>query len=182
MGGRVSDLIVDVDDRSGETTITANSENQVKVYGVSFVGSSAVSSAFSASLAYTYNRSQQNQLAGGYDAILGLPSNQFEAGFDVHPTTKPFGVGVTVNSIGEITDSVSNIGNVSSGDYTLVDLSGRVFLDRARRHRVSIRMENLFDQEYSTAFRRNFTDAGSPFLAHYLGTPATFHISYSFSY
>ena len=68
---RVSDLIVDVDDGSGETTITANSENQVKVYGVSFVGSSALSSAFSASLAYTYNRSQQNQLAGGYDAILG---------------------------------------------------------------------------------------------------------------
>jgi vitamin B12 transporter len=179
---RVSDLIVDEDDGSGETTITANSENKVKVYGVSFIGSSALTSGFSASLGYTYNKSQENELAGGYNAILGLPSNQFEAAFDLHPATKPFGVGLTVNTIGEISNSVSGIGTVPSGDYTLVDLSGRYFFDRARRHRVTLRMENLFDEEYSTTFRRNFTDTGSPFLAHYLGTPATFHISYSFSY
>jgi outer membrane cobalamin receptor len=179
---RVEDLIIDADDGSGETTITTNSPNQVKVYGVSFVGSSALTSAFSASLAYTYTNSQQNQFAGGYDAILGLPSNQFEAGFDLHPTTMPFGVGVTVNRIGEITDSVSGIGNVPSGDYTIVDLSGRFFFDGARRHRINLRMENLFDEQYSTTFRRNFTDTGTPFLAHYLGTTATFHVSYTFAY
>jgi outer membrane cobalamin receptor len=179
---RVTDLIIDTDDGSGETTMTANSPNRVKVYGLSFVGSSALTSAFSASLAYTYNKSQQNELAGGYDAILGIPSNQFEAVFDVHPVTMPFGLGLTVNTIGKITDSVSGIGNVASGDYTIVDLSGRVFLDSSRRHRLNMRLENLFDEEYSTTFRRNYTDSGTPFLAHYLGTPATFHISYSFSY
>lgn len=179
---RVTDLIIDTDDGTGETTITANSPNVVKVYGVSFVGSSAVTSAFSASLGYTYSSSRQNELAGGYEAILGLPSNQFEAAFDLHPATMPFGVGVTVNTVGKITDSVSGIGNVSSGDYTLVDLSGRIFFDSARRHRITMRLENLFDEQYSTTFRRNFTDSGTPFLANYLGTPATFHISYSFSY
>ena len=142
----------------------------------------ALTSAFSASLAYTYTKSQQNQLAGGYDAILGLPSNQFEAGFDLHPTTMPFGVGVSVNSIGEITDSVSGIGTVPSGDYTIVDLSGRFFFDGARRHRINVRMENLLDEQDSTTFRRNFTDGGTPFLANYLGTPGTFHVSYTFAY
>ena len=69
-----------------------------------------------------------------------------------------------------------------SGDYSIADLSGRIFLDGARRHRISMRLENLFDEEYSTTFRRNFIDSGTPFLAHFLVTPRTFHIAYSFSY
>ena len=65
----------------------------------------------------------------------------------------------------------------------VVDLSGRVFIDRNRRHRINLRLENLFDQEYSTSHRRGFQDLSTaPFLVHYLGVPRTFHLSYSFSY
>ena len=42
---RVTDLIVDVDDGSGETTITANRPDQVRVRGVTLIGSAAVSRA-----------------------------------------------------------------------------------------------------------------------------------------
>ena len=34
-----------------------------------------------------------------------------------------------------------------SGDYTIVDLSGRFFFDGARRHRINVRMENLLDDD-----------------------------------
>jgi vitamin B12 transporter len=90
---------------------------------------------------------------------------------------------LTVNRVGEMLNTVAGFGSVASGDYTLVDLSGRVFVDRSRRHRINLRFENLFDTEYSTQYRRGFPDLSStPFLVHVLGMPRTFHMSYSFSY
>jgi vitamin B12 transporter len=80
-------------------------------------------------------------------------------------------------------DTVSGFGSVPSGNYIVADLSGRVFLDRSRRHRINLRLENLFDEEYTTIHARGFTDASAtPFLVHNLGVPRTFHVSYSFSY
>jgi vitamin B12 transporter len=179
----VSDLIVDVDDGSGDTTVTANRPDTVRVRGVSFVGSSAFTPAISGSVGYTYARSQQkNELAGGYSGIAGIPSNQVQASVDVHPR-QPFGLTLTLNRVGEMFDTVSTFGEVASGDYTVADLSGRVFLDGRRRHRISMRLENLLDEEYVVRYARGFRDApATPFLVHNLGTPRTFHVSYSFSY
>jgi outer membrane receptor protein involved in Fe transport len=181
---RVTDLIVDVDDGSGETTITANRPDRVRVRGVTLVGSVAVSSSVSGSLGYTYTKSQRtNELAGGYDALAGIPENQVNAFVDIHPTGLPFGVTVTANGVGEMFNTVSGFGGVPSGEYAVVDLSGRVYFDRQRRHRINLRLENLLDKRYTTANSRGFPDASStPFLVHHLGVPRTFHLSYSFLY
>ncbi len=70
----ISDLIVDVDDGSGETTITANQDDTVRARGVSLVASSVVNTSLSGALGYTYTRSQRkNELAGGYSGIAGIP-------------------------------------------------------------------------------------------------------------
>ena len=182
---RVTDLIVDVEDGSGETTITANLPDRVRVRGVSIVGSGALGAPVSASLGYTYTRSQRsNELAGGYSTIAGIPRTQVEASLDVHPSSVPFGAMLTVNKVGEMFDTVSGFGSVPSGDYTVVDLSGRVFLDPRRHHRINLRLENAFDEEYTTIHSRGFPDAstGDPFLVHNLGVPRTFHVSYGFSF
>jgi vitamin B12 transporter len=180
----VNDLIVDIDDGSGETTITANEPEEIKVKGVSLVGSAAFLNAVSASLGYTYTRSERgNVLAGGYSAIAGIPSNQVQATVDLHPARMPFGVGVTVNRVGDMFDTVGGFGEVPSGDYTIVDLSGRVFFDPRRRHRINLRLENLFDNQYTVQHVRGFRDVtGSSFLVHTLGVPRTFYLSYSFAY
>jgi vitamin B12 transporter len=181
---KVTDLIADVDDGSGETTITANRPDDVKVNGVSVVGSALFTPAVSGSLGYIYTRSQRkNELAGGYSALAGIPSNQVEGSLDFHPAGLPFGAMLTLNNVGEMFDTVSGFGQVASGEYTVVDLSGRVFLDSSRRHRINVRLENALDEEYTTVHSRGFPDlSASPFLVHNLGTPRTFHVSYSFSY
>ena len=83
-----------------------------------------------------------------------------------------------------IFNSVSGFGTVPSGNYTIVDLSGRFFLDARRRHRINMRLENVFDEEYTTRHARGFTDTsgGAPFIVHNLGVPRTFHLSYGFSF
>jgi len=70
----VTDLIVDVDDGSGETTITANRPDEVKVRGFSLVGSATLTSALTGSLGYTYTNSERRQdIAGGYSSLPGDP-------------------------------------------------------------------------------------------------------------
>ncbi|MGB7220014.1 MAG: TonB-dependent receptor [Vicinamibacterales bacterium] len=181
----VKDLILDVDDGTGSgNTVTANTTDAVRVKGVSFVGSASLTPAVSGSLGYTYTTSELgNQIAGGYSAIPGLPSNQVESSVDLHPAMVPFGATLAVNWVGETFDTVSGFGNVPSGKYAVVNLGTRVFLDARRQHRLNFRFENLLDKTYTTAHGRGFTDVGgNPYLFHNLGTPRTFHMSYSFSY
>jgi vitamin B12 transporter len=180
----VKDLIVDVDDGSGDTTITANRPGRVRVRGVALVGSGALTPALSGSLGYTYSRSQQsNQLAGGYTALAGIPRNQVEGSLDLHPLSVPFGAMVTVNKVGEMFDNVSGFGSVPSGNYTVVDLSGRFFLDAPRHHRITVRLENAFDEVYTTIHARGFPDNGTgAFVVHNLGVPRTLHVSYSYAF
>jgi len=76
---------------------------------------------------------------------------------------------LTVNRVGDMFNTVSGFGGVPTGDYTVVDLAWRVFLDRSRRHRINLRLENLFDEVYATGLGRGFPDFSStPFLVHAL--------------
>jgi vitamin B12 transporter len=181
---RVTNLIVDVDDGSGETTVTANRPDVVKVQGLALVGGVTLSPAVTASLNYTYSHSQKtNELAGGYSALTGIPSHQVQGTLDLHPTGIPVGVTLAVNNVGSMTDTVSGFGSVPSGKYTIADLSGRVFIDSRRRHRINVRLENLFDETYTTIHSRSYTDAtATPFIVNNLGVPRTFHVSYSFGF
>ncbi|MGE3178664.1 MAG: hypothetical protein AB7O32_14445, partial [Vicinamibacterales bacterium] len=87
---------------------------------------------------------------------------------------------LTVGHVGTIFNTVPVFGTVTAGDYTLIDVAGRVFLDSRRRHRINIRLENLFDQVYTTRNARNFLDGDStPYLVNNLGVPLTFHLTYS---
>jgi vitamin B12 transporter len=179
----VTDLIVDIDDGSGETTITSNISDHVKAKGATIVGTAAINRAFSGSLGYTYTRSESNAQAGGYDNLPGIPRNQVDASLDIHPARAPFGIAATINYVGEMVNTVAGFGNVNTDAYAVVDLSGRLFVEKTRRHRINLRLENLFDKAYTTVLARGFPDTGgSPFLVHNLGTPRTFHLSYSFSY
>jgi len=182
---KVSDLIADEDDGTGSgNTITANSTDAVRVRGVSLDGSASLTEAVAVSLGYTYTTSEQgNQLAGGYSSLPGLPSNRVNSSLDIHPPRRPFGATLTLFWVGDIVDNVSGFGQVPSGNYTVVDLAGRYFLDQQRRHRINMRLENLFGEEYATGHGRAFTDdGGTRYLTSSLGVPRTFHVSYTFSY
>jgi vitamin B12 transporter len=182
---QIKNLIVDTDDGTGSgNTITANSDDTVKVHGFSLLGSASLNPALTASLGYTYTTSEQgNTLAGGYSSLPGLPSNRVNASADLHPAHKPFGGSLTVFWVGEIFDNASGFGKVPSGNYTVVDLAGRYFLDVKRQHRLNLRLENLFDADYATGHGRGFPDAGgAPFLTSTLGVPRSLHVSYTFAY
>lgn len=182
---KVSNLIVDTDDETGSgNTITANSSGAVRVRGFSLQGAASLTPAVTASVGYTYTTSEQgNTLAGGYSSLPGLPSNRVNASADVHPAGRPFGATATFFWVGEIFDNASGFGRVPAGDYAVVDLAGRYFLDSRRRHRLNLRLENLFDSDYATGHGRGFSDGGeAPYLTSTRGVPRTLHVLYTLTY
>jgi outer membrane cobalamin receptor len=181
----ITDLIIEVDHPDGSgNSLTANGSGHVKAKGVTIVGTATANRAVSGSLGYTYTKSQGSAIAaGGYENLPGIPTNLVDASFDVHPSGKPFGFGSTINFVGETVNVAPGFGNVITEGYTVVDVSGRYFIGNSRRHRINLRLENLFDKEYTTVPARGFPDTGgSAFVVHNLGTPRTLHMSYSFSY
>ncbi len=87
-------------------------------------------------------------------------------------------------NVGDLYDTVSGgIGRVEHGGYTVVDLTGAYFLDEDRKHRLGLRLENAFDEEYVSSLGRARTDVGSVSYAYRnLGTPQTVHVSYAYRY
>jgi vitamin B12 transporter len=183
---RVENLIVDVDDGTGSgNTIAMNVPGKTRVRGQQLVLGVAPAENWSAHLSYTYTNSESNNTSGGYNSIPGIPRDQTALSFDYGPVGRPFGLTVTVNDVGQVYDVVGGVGRVNRGGYSVVDLDVRVFLDARRRHRLSLRLENAFDETYTTRVTRGEVDLSDPpvfYAARNLVTPRTVHLSYGYSF
>ena len=89
----------------------------------------------------------------------------------------------TANQVGSVYKTFGDDGREKFGNYTIVDLAGRIFLDHARHHTVSVRLANVFDTEYATALARGTRDAdGSSYTYWHLGVPRTFEARYRYDF
>ncbi|MNP85844.1 hypothetical protein D3C76_1857560 [compost metagenome] len=62
------------------------------------------------------------------------------------------------------------------GHYSVVDADAYRYLDNARRHRLSLLVENLFDRDYATSMT-----TGSPSVEN-LGRPFTTEVRYTYRF
>ena len=74
-------------------------------------------------------------------------------------------------------------GRVEHGNYTVVDVGAAWYLGNNRQHRLGVRLENAFDEDYGSSLGRAFRDSdGSSYPYTNLGTPRTVHASYRFRF
>ena len=86
------------------------------------------------------------------------------------PTDRPFGASASALWVGDVFSTVSGFGRVNSGDYVVVDLAAHVFIDKARKHRVTARLENAFDEDYATRVNSAVIDLSTRrFFYRFLG-------------
>ena len=96
---------------------------------------------------------------------------------------RPFGGEVIGNYVGSVVDNVScGFGRQQRGHYAVVDLNAYVTFGAGDRQRLSARLENVFDEDYSTRISRATRDAGGAYLTHYRGVPRTLHVAYTYSF
>lgn len=175
----VTDLISVVFDPVQEVDTFENVNDKVKVRGGQAVIDVALNNALSIDTSFTYTDAERS---GSGMQVQDIPQSQVKIALDYNPVRRPLGASVTVNRVGNVYRTLG-VGRQEFGNYTVVDLAARYFVDDQRHHRIGARLENIFDKEYATRVRQTTPDNGGPAYAFwYLGTPRTLHVNYTYQF
>jgi len=178
---KIDDLIVDVYDLPAfPDGIYVNVDETVKTRGVELSGTAQLTDAISARASYAYTRTRAEGAGRQFDRI---PETQAKGAIAYDPADRPFGASVSLLWVGDVYQTVSGFGRVNYGDYVVADLAAHVFLDKARRHRVTARLENALDEDYATRVNSAVIDLSTQrFFYRFLGVPRTLHVSYAYTF
>jgi vitamin B12 transporter len=179
--------LIDLDtfDEATEQDVFGNVAGTVRVRGGQVTADAAVTDAISGTLAYSFNEAKRD----GGKQLDRIPKSLFKAGLDWHPASMPVGATLNLNYAGQATRTIGKFGAVSYGNYTVVDLSGRWFLDPERHQQINLSVRNLFDQRYGLPARGckdtpadGPFDCSIPYVYVNLGMPRTFAVSYTYRF
>jgi vitamin B12 transporter len=175
--------LIDLDtfDDNTNQDVFGNIAGTVRVRGGEFVVNAAVTNDISLQGSFTFNEAKNSETDL---QINRVPEQLGQATFDYHPMNSMFGFTASLNYVGKVHDTLGGgIGRQEYGNYVVVDLSGRVFLDQDRHHRFDIGVRNLFDEEYASRLIRARHDLGNTsYEAQALGWPQTFYARYTYSF
>jgi outer membrane cobalamin receptor len=176
----------DLIDLSGDTPdpdvfTFINLPDKVTVKGVELALRADLSPSLGLNASYTHSDATQT---GSGLQLAGIPRDIASGGLDWHPVDLPIGASVQGNWVGSVVDNVSGgVGRVDRGNYVVVDLNAYVEFGKDRRHRISARLENLLDEDYSTRISRSFNDnTGVAYPYGVRGVPRTLHVKYGYSF
>lgn len=179
---RIEDLIVDNYDQPGlPDGIYLNTDDKVEVEGFEAQASVRFTEALTGRASFQWTRARAY---GSDDQFPRIPESLGKASLVYDPADRPWGGSATAAYTGSVYQSVSGFGRRDYGGYLVVDLAAHAYLDGAdRRHRLTARLENAFDEGYATRLNSGLTDAGTGrFMFQFLGVPRTFHLAYSHSF
>lgn len=120
---------------------------------------------------------------GSDQQITGLPKSSAKLGLSHDRDGSPYEFGISLLHVGDVFDDVGGVGRIEHGNYTVVDLTGAYRWGADNRHRIGVRLENVFDETYATSMGRAVRDADASSYAYgNLGTPRTWYVSYRYSF
>src|SRR5690606_18630489 len=121
-----------------------NVPDEVKATGYELLFRGPITQALAFDVSYTYSK---ERTASGA-VRLDRPRRSHKAALSYSPPSRPFGVGFAYKHVGELTQTVTGFGAQTYGDYYVANLGAHVWLDEENRHRLSLRVENVFDKDY----------------------------------
>lgn len=124
---------------------------------------------------------QDAESASSTIQINNIPEEFAKFGLAYAPADSRFGGSITALWTGDVFGSSgATVPRTNYGDYAVVDLAGHYYLDADHRTRVTLRVENLFDEEYTTRVGSAALDSGAGrFRSDTVGVPQTFHVTFS---
>jgi outer membrane cobalamin receptor len=167
-------------DAATDQYVFGNVPGKVAVHGAELTLQAPVTASVSGTLSGTYSHARQSGVNNQFDQI---PLTQFKAGLDYHPSER-YGADLTLVHVGDVDDEPLGVGNgrVGYGDYTVVNVNARYYLDAHRHHRIDLHVGNLFNHVYYSGLEAAETDAAqTPYVVHDLALPRTFGVTYTYS-
>ncbi|HJR68831.1 MAG TPA: TonB-dependent receptor, partial [Gammaproteobacteria bacterium] len=157
-----------------------NFDETVESDGLEFILVAALNDRNSVSFDYT---STDAKFEGTSTQVQDIPESLMKLGWTYSAMQAPVDINVSVLNVGDVYDQVTAIGRVEHGDYTVVDVGAGFYFDEDRRHRLGLRLENLFDEDYATSIGRGRLDVNNASYAYRnLGAPRALHVDYSYRY
>jgi vitamin B12 transporter len=141
-----------------------------------------ITAALSGNFSATYNKTRET---GADFQFKQIPVTQVKLGFDYHPRGAPYGASINIVHLGNVDDSPlgSDAGRFGYGNYTVVDISTRLFLDARHHQRFDLHLNNAFDRTYSSSLGHGVDDvSGDGYVVHNLALPRTFGVNYTYSF
>ncbi|HEY2417021.1 MAG TPA: TonB-dependent receptor, partial [Steroidobacteraceae bacterium] len=168
-------------DATTDQLVFGNVTGDVTVHGAELTLAAAISNTLTGNLSGTYSRSRQTGSEVQFDQI---PVTQVKASLDYHPTSR-YGASITLVHMGDVDDEPLGAGNgrFGYGNYSVVDLGGRIFLDTEHHHRIDLHLNNVFNHVYYTALGFGVADSdGSTYVDHDLAPPRTVEVNYTYAF
>src|SRR5262249_28450025 len=111
------------------------------------------------------------------------PVSLAKASLDYHPMEAPFGVTASANYVGDVYNNPAGLGPLNFGNYVVFNISARVFMDKDRKQRIDVGVNNVFDKRYATALGAGFDDVtGDAYVLHNLGQPRTYTVRFTYGF
>jgi outer membrane cobalamin receptor len=170
--------LIDIVTGAGGIDTLANTEGKTKVRGAELILSGHLSSGLSANASFTVTDAN---LAGSRLQQQEIPKTLAKLAVGYDPMNSPWFAGLTVSHTGDVYRSAASVRR-NYGNYTVVDVNGGLKFGGDGRHRIGVRLENAFDEEYASRVRTGETDGGDSYAYSFRGTPRTVHASYTYSF
>jgi outer membrane cobalamin receptor len=166
----------------GFSGLFVNIDDEVKVSGAELLLRGSVTQALSFDASYTYSR----EIARNSTVQLGdRPRRSGKLGLGYDLMAGRGGVDLALKYFGRTRTAVTGFPVQFYGNDVIANLGAHYFLDSDRRHRIGLRVENVFDTEYATRIRSAVRTGSSPstrFLYRNLGAPRTGYLTYGYSF
>lgn len=154
-----------------------NLDQEVNFEGLQFSAQTLLYDAFSLAVDYTHTSAEAQ---GSNQQVEGIPRSLLKASLSSTEGARiEWKLGLVYT--GELYDSALSREDI--GGYSVVDLGVGYRFGPADQHRVGLRLENLLDEEYTTALGSANRDVGGASYQYTaLGTPRTAHLTYSYQF
>ncbi len=157
-----------------------NTEGETEIDGVTLSAGIGPFSGWSLDSTATWSNAE--------DASTGLqlprnPKFYTKAHLNYRYPSGRFGGSVTARYTGDIFErNLTGFDDVNYGDYFVFDLSAFLTFGKDKRHRITFRLENIFDEDYDTRWYQRSNADGDAYLYSYHGAPRNAILGYSYTF
>lgn len=169
-----------------------NLPGEVEVTGFELIGDADFGGGWRANASYSDTKARMD---GSSMQVARIPRRYAKAGLAYDAPGGVWGLNASVLWTGEQRSNVTvndgpdpgtaaDVISFNYGDYVVADLAAHLFLGADQRHKLTVRLQNLFDEEYLTRVNSGLADsaAAGRFVFGNRGVPQTASLTYSYGF
>jgi vitamin B12 transporter len=164
-------------DSTTNQDVFGNVPGTVRVRGGQFILDANFTPELSGAFSYTHSEAKDST----HLQIRRVPEQLAKATIDYHPMDW-FGLFASVNYVGKVFNTTAGTRR-EYGNYVVLDLGARAFLDMERHHRIDLNLQNVFDEDYTSQLATGIQDVGgAAYVAQFRGLPRTLSVHYTYNF